>query len=158
MSLAPASNEFTEFTREVAECELKLTVYKHAGLYACIVANLDPGATICRVSATTFEEAVQAGVAEATKRICEAPTQALPELPRMGMAPQAVTVARIELMDEGIKRSLTFKEFFLLPARKLMTSVLNGHLAFYGPNNQAIPCGSALEALQKGGIWRNALS
>lgn len=65
-----AENHHSE-VREIQGVKISVTSYQIGARYFCHVANLDPGATIARGQGESREEAEEAALSKATRRLPE---------------------------------------------------------------------------------------
>jgi hypothetical protein len=56
-------------TQEIAGVKISVQTYKIGEQFHCHVSNVDPGATIARAQAATFEEALQLALQKARQRL-----------------------------------------------------------------------------------------
>lgn len=61
--------QYRERTEQVGEWEIRVTTYKLGEAYVCKVDNVNPGATLARVSMPTLEEAEAEALSKARHMI-----------------------------------------------------------------------------------------
>lgn len=66
-----APTDYSERTLEVAGWPVRLTTYKLGEQYHCTADNVEPGAAIARTRGATKEEAEQAAIQKAERRLSQ---------------------------------------------------------------------------------------
>ncbi|MHC4415986.1 MAG: hypothetical protein ACYS0G_11950 [Planctomycetota bacterium] len=59
------AQEYQSQRRRIGSVEVIVTTYRFDDRYHCTVANVDPGATVCRAEADTRDDAVRVALVEA---------------------------------------------------------------------------------------------
>jgi hypothetical protein len=131
---------YEECMVEVGSSKLQLISYNFYNKFVCIVNNLDPGATICRVSGSTRQEAVDLGLAQAEQKVgasLNAEVKPKP-LPPNGITSNSCLV-RIEYADEDKITKYTVDAFLDLSIQKRMELILSGCLTFISDEEEVVP-------------------
>ena len=63
------ADDFRTDRREISGWPVNVTSYRIGATYFCRIDNLDPGATIARTEAETYEEAFQGAMTKAESRL-----------------------------------------------------------------------------------------
>ncbi|MES1147147.1 MAG: hypothetical protein ABUL49_00165 [bacterium] len=136
--------DYEAYVREVAGYKLQIITYKLGEKHVCIINNLDPGATICRMASYSREEALKKALQEANA--CIARSKAVEP------TPQAVNQAQLDHLEyrgrDGIE-VFTVDAFLSLDNNKRMEYILSGMLLFLTENGQTIPAQVAMRQLHK---------
>lgn len=129
--------------RQLARWKVQIIAYLLGDKYVCIVNNLDPNATICRVSADSRRNAMERAIREANASLART---AIVEVP-LWTAPSAEQA--LVRLDFGGDAPLSYgvPEFVALPMGERMRMILSGSLAFIGADGAALPSDVAMRLL-----------
>ncbi|MBC8065050.1 MAG: hypothetical protein H7Y17_09490 [Chlorobia bacterium] len=137
-------SEYQEKTVKMAVWSLQIITYRLSTKYVCIVNNVDPGATICRESASTREAAQRRALERANQYLSGTITLD-------PFVPDAIepSLAKIVQPKPEPSKTFTVAEFLGVPLQDRMKYILSGTLAFVSDQNQLIPAGTAMKLLSE---------
>jgi hypothetical protein len=142
---------YKEQIRDVDQWRLQVILYCFGGKHVCIVNNIDPGATICRVTGFSRAEALQRGLAEAKCRLAQ--TVFAPPVAKAGNAVvnTPVTLDHIDEVDRAETVQYRVTDFLELPVQTRIELILSGRLSYYSDSGEAIPPDQAVKLLGQAG-------
>ena len=133
-----------EYTRVVANWTLQIIAYRLGEKFVCIVNNVDPGATICRVSAPTRDRALREGLHQANVLLSQT---VILDAPKAGE--NYTQLSRIVFQDAGKRVDLTVAKFLELPIQTRMEHILSGNPGYFDIDDRPVPAGDAMKLLHK---------
>lgn len=142
--VATLLENYEEYTREIGVWQLQIIAYQLGHKYVCIINNLDPGATICRVSAPTRCEALKRALEEANARLSQVEISDI--LPAQE-PPKEQTLSRLEYQTADRSESYSVAEFLALPVGTRMELILSGSLLYRDAGNGLIRSETAMRLL-----------
>lgn len=134
--------EYHEYEREVAEWRLQIIAYRLGDKFVCIINNLDPGATICRVCAGDRVEALRSALEQANECLARTATRDVKPL-----QPAHHKLARIAYRQDDAQVELSVADFLGLPIQTRMNYILSGDLAYLAEDGSRIPAALAMKLL-----------
>jgi hypothetical protein len=141
MSFSSLIEEYEEYERPLRHWVVRIIAYKLGEKYICIVNNVDPGATISRVSAKTRLDALKSGLQQANTLLTNTPMLSVPA------ACKPRCLASIEYTNGNGNESYPIDEFLQLPLEFRTQSLVQNKLVFRDPAGEELPRGEALQLL-----------
>jgi len=135
--------DYVEFQRGIGRWKIQIVAYHLGDKHICIVNNLDPGATICRVSAGTRKEALRKGLTEANNLLART---AYLEPPK---AREPAKLALIEYLDGADSASFEVDTFLQLPMDYRVKCLSEGKLLFRDSHGDLMASGDAMRCLNE---------
>jgi hypothetical protein len=131
-------DQYEEHIREVAGWKLQIAAYRLGDKYVCVVSNVDPGATICRVCAPTREEALRRGLEDAGSRLAQ---MEISDAGPHKQEPKVLTTLKFK------GSAYTVGEFIALPLQSRMEFILSGELVYLDGNGAVLQAPDAMKQL-----------
>jgi len=136
--------DYSETRKFLRGVELIFTTWKVGDRYTCSVRNVDPGATVCRVSDATLEGATRHATEHAIRGVERTATYSVPP------PPADASIEKIILAEENGEREYPLTEFLQTPIRERMEKVLTGKVKFLNSAGTILSTGEAVRALSLG--------
>jgi len=134
---------YEEFLRQVGAGHMQVIVYSVGEMHVCIINNLDPGATICRVSGPSRLRVLRLGLAKAKALLPQAVIEKEPEALAGGK------VAFIEYHEGPRSACYSLDSFLNLPVVARVSYLTNNKVTFLDRERCLVGPGSALEYISK---------
>lgn len=136
--------EYEEHVREVGPWTLQIIAYKLDTKYVCIINNLDPGATVCRMSARTRDSALRDALQMANSYLSQT---VMHDIAKKVAKP--TELHKIQLCEDGQDRVFMVGDFLVLPLQERMAYILSGNLVYYAADGSTIQSGDAMRLLKQ---------
>jgi hypothetical protein len=138
-------DNYEEHFRQIGQWKLQIVAYTLGPKYICIVNNLDPGATVCRVSDDSRDKALRKALVQANSLLSNTVYHDVqPD------ATQELVLSRLEYRDSETEEIFSVQEFIALQNAKRMEYILSGKLIYLGPAGEILPPGDAMRLLATG--------
>ena len=134
---------YNEKVVKLSDWSLKVLTYALGREFVCIVSNIDPSATICRVKADTEENAIQLAMEKAGQRLKEtAATQNTAIVLNSGS-----DLAVVQYHNGSETKKYSPEEFRHLDHDARAEMFLSGKLAFFDSRGMVVSPGEAVRLL-----------
>ncbi|HEY3783187.1 MAG TPA: hypothetical protein VGL56_19075 [Fimbriimonadaceae bacterium] len=135
--------EYEEYQRPLGLTTIQIISYRLGEKHVCIVNNLDPGATICRVVGFSRLDALKRGLLQANELLSVTPfTTATPPV-------KVACLSLIEYTDGGEHACYSVETFLRMPIEFRTQSLMQNKLVFRDPEGEELPSGMALKYLSQ---------
>jgi hypothetical protein len=152
--LASLKEGYEEHVRDLGPWQVQIVIYRLGSKFICIVNNLDPNATVCRVSADTRLEAIRRALREASCLLAK--TTLCDLAPPTDAGPPSLT--KLVYCDGPSSSSYDVGGFLAVSLEERMRMILSGKLTFIGLDDATIRPETAMVLLGKAAAVAPALA